>query len=443
MDLLPGCLIRARAIAIVAVLSLGGVAHGQTTRGGASPRRPTGLATLLTPTESGTDWRPSAPPVRATAPAAPAAGSARPGARVLRDDRPAGSPTERDLALDASIAALATELGRMRSEALETIDMVDDMSQLVDMAGEFHRRHEVMRERLYLGDPRSDSAAARAIGEFDAVWGRLAPTLWAGSRQSGLIGVPAWEAAKTRVRRVRCPLPDATIPDVVAAGILDGPAWACTTNAYMSDLADLEARVNSAQSVGRLRALEPLTRALEDLDDWMGRTRTMRAGAPDHAILRRQFTSLLRTAWLAGAQARLDELRRLRDSDTSSPFQRFARHAPRVPQAPVIGTPALALPAGSTLTARLGSSQAQAQVVSPPYGDDGPGLARELHDVHYLLRTLEAYVLESDAEALRQAPDEPDPSAAVLSSSRPVRVAAARATLEERRDTLVARIAAR
>jgi hypothetical protein len=153
------------------------------------------------------------------------------------------------------------------------------------------------------------------------------------------------------------------------------------------------------------------------------------------------LTWRLLVAWRAGARARHDELVRLRDVDLESPFQRTAALAPEIPRPRLDAAATLALPAGRTLHVRLGSTAATAAVVDRPYEAGGAGPVRELHDVHYLLRTLDEFLTAKDWDEVRDAGDDGAARAAQLAASRDARLADARRTLRERQRRLVRRLA--
>jgi hypothetical protein len=347
--------------------------------------------------------------------------STRPGPAPARPTGKSTPPSELDRSIDALTVQIEAAGKRKPSGSGEP----QPIDRLLERESDYRKTFSDLQRHLFIGS--IPEPVASGVERFLARWETLSPRIWAGVRTDASISDADWAGVVAPLRAGRCPIA-AAIPDRLEKGVPDGPSWACLSDMYFQSLAKGEILVNEAIERERVRLLEALRGSVDSLVEWKRVSAGRARSTPHDPALRREFEARLERIALAEAIVRRDELMRLRDRVTDTPFERFVALSTAVSRPTAHGARPIAVPQGHMVRVTLGGAEHVVPVALRPHGAHGRGLAQQLHDIHYELKRLDRYFGAQNAQQDAKAEGPSD------------RLAQRRKTLEARRRQVLERI---
>jgi hypothetical protein len=293
-------------------------------------------------------------------------------------------PSE-DAELNRQIASLRSLMASTDGLTIATIEPVADLAAADERAAEYRRRVNAMRNLLYLPDPKPEESAGRALAGFRDRWRDLTRAILDGDVPSARIAPDDWSRYASRFSRLQCA--DRAPAAAPAGGMpLGGWAWACLSDLFFHELAELEVGVDSAMTARRRALTEPLERAMSMAEDRLAEVHRVIGNSSSPRLLLRDASWQLFQVWRQLTELRLQELEAEKRAGGSTPaFRWLLEISPVVRRRPEVGAAEpIVAPAGATLQASLESMRGEATVAAPMRTT----LARRLHRIHYRLTML-------------------------------------------------------
>lgn len=321
---------------------------------------------------------------------------------------PGPTPKTSEAAIAAEIARLRRQIAARQTLTSDTITPLPSAKQVLSLMQAYERRLDGMRRGLFIAAP---PKFVETVTAFQARWETLGTSIRTGQKPPELDRT-TWNRLARGLSGPAC----ATVAQMPAGPVkVDGGRWACLSDHFFREQAELE--VVAHGSVGRRRedALAPLTREMESVRkrlEWLRAHATVLG--PEEALWRRDMTERLNRAFVEGAKVRLAELLALQTAAGQNPaYRQFLgtlaenvemRAAARQSSSGVAPR-RIRVPADVTIETLLDGARARAVASDVAPAAVLERLARELGAVHHRLRGVEPRVereLHRDLAIYRQ-----------------------------------------
>ena len=287
--------------------------------------------------------------------------------------------------LDRQIRTLREKLDSQRSVTVANITPLQSLDLIRERAREQRVLVDRMRKRIYLPDPKPDAPIIGRLTALESRWGDLVRPIAGGLLPAAPMSPERWSAyarAMSRVycdsRRVRHEAPADGMP-------LGGWEWACLSDVFFHELAEVEASVDHLLTTRRIAVTATLEQLMSAAEERIVRAPSEFAVHPSPKLLLRELTWALHQVEVEGARLRIRELEYQKAAGDGTPaFRRLLEMSPNAHR-PAGGSSRLVpVSTGAKITARLGDATADAAVRESELAR----LARELRDAHFRLERL-------------------------------------------------------
>lgn len=316
---------------------------------------------------------------------APAATPQPPAAPAPAPVPPQATATGGAKDLELQIESLRSKLDAQRGVTLANITPLENLGLINEKAQDLRVLVDRMRSRIYLPDPNPEGQMATRLTALQARWGDLVRPLIEGSIPDAPVNAARWAGyAKTMSRQycgnsvVRRTAPNTGMP-------LGGWTWACLSDLFFHELAEVEANVDHLLTARRIDMTAKLERLMTTAENRIEQAPAELAVHPSPQLLMRELTDLLHQVELEGVRLRIQELEYQKAAGSGTPaFRWLLETSPRVKRPSGGSSRTISAFSGSVVTATLGDASATATVVESAL----PRLARELHDAHFEIERL-------------------------------------------------------
>lgn len=287
--------------------------------------------------------------------------------------------------LDSQIRTLREKLDSQRSVTVANITPLPSLDLIRERAREQRVLVDRMRKRIYLPDPKPDAPIIGRLTALESRWGDLVRPIAVGLLPAAPVSPERWSAyaqAMSRLhcdsRRVRLEAPSNGMP-------LGGWEWACLSDVFFHELAEVEASVDHLLTTRRIAVTATLEQLMSAAEDRIARAPSELAVHPSPKLLLRELTWALHQVEVEGARLRIRELEYQKAAGDGTPaFRRLLELSANVHRPAGGSARTISVTSGAKITAKLGDATADAAVRESELAR----LARELRDAHFRLERL-------------------------------------------------------